>query len=108
MFELCPTIQESLMEKYPNDSSRARVEDKLKEYPPAAQKRWVTNPLVEFILQGYINNLAAGNRAVPSMLEQPLPFNRRGKRWKRKRKRKRRRKMMRITSWMGWAVCSIS
>lgn len=60
-----PSVQEKLLPR----RDRAKVEAKLSEYPLAAQKRWVANPMLEFLLQSYTNSLIGGITRSPTAMD---------------------------------------
>lgn len=57
-YDIDPNVRDKVKEKYPDDKKQqARIETELSKYPPNAQRSWVANPIVEYILQGYIASL---------------------------------------------------
>lgn len=62
MYELDTSVEARIL--YRGD--RARVEQKLREFPPQQQRRWVANPLLEWLLQTYTNQLIGGMVANPA------------------------------------------
>ena len=62
MYALDPTVQEKILHR----KDRAAVEAKLAQYPLEQQKRWVANPIVEWLLESYLQNLTRGVAATGS------------------------------------------
>lgn len=59
-YSLDPVAKEKLDEKWSYSvEKRKKVHKKLEEYPPSTQKQWVANPMMQFIIQGYLNNMHA-------------------------------------------------
>lgn len=50
----------AVQEKIAGRSDRHRLQNELSKYPPDVQKRWVANPVVEYLIQNYMNRLVSG------------------------------------------------
>lgn len=61
MYQLDPDVEEKLV----HHRDRARLEAKLREYPPDEQRKWMANPAVSFILHSFMNQLLGGIIAGP-------------------------------------------
>lgn len=56
MHSIEPTVAEKILKR----PDRAQIEAELTNYPHAQQKRWVANPLLEWLLQSFQANLTRG------------------------------------------------
>ena len=50
-------VDPAVVEKILGRPDRSQLEAELAKYPPAQQKRWVANPLLEWLLQSFHANL---------------------------------------------------
>ena len=64
MYDLDPWVKQKLSEKNYSFEKLKATENKLRGYPPHEQKGWVANPMVQYIINGYLNNLRAGQSGV--------------------------------------------
>ena len=56
MYDLDSTVEAKLVGR----SDRVAIEQKLREMPPEQQRRWMANPIVEWLIQSYMNQLVGG------------------------------------------------
>ena len=56
MASLCPEPEQYLLDN-PDVKLSSAGRNKLASYDPDSQMRWLTNPMMEWILQSYMNQL---------------------------------------------------
>jgi len=65
MYELDNSVAARILRR----PDRPQLEAELQKYDPAAQKRWVANPAVEWLLQSFIGSIASAPRPAISAKE---------------------------------------
>ena len=68
-YQISPGVSEKLI----SNPKRAEIEQKLSEYTPQTQKRWVANPLLEALLQGYMNSIVQNACTQPASYSHANP-----------------------------------